>query len=83
MAYVLKTTEVKNEIAKTKDYPLVNLEWNVDGSACLLVKYADRKYFEQCLPREEMKMSIENLATLIVRRVENYFNGWGAKQGLR
>ena len=83
MSYVLKTTKVKNEIAKTKKYPLVNLEINVDGSACLLVKYADRKYFEQCVPREEMKMSVESLASLIVRRVESYFTGWGAKKGLR
>jgi hypothetical protein len=83
MNYIPKTTEVKNKIKTIKDYPLINLEINVNGSACLLVKYADRKYYEQCLPREEMKMNSDSLADLIIRRVESYFNGWGAKNGLR
>jgi antitoxin component HigA of HigAB toxin-antitoxin module len=83
MSYVTHTEKVKNAIAEVKDYPLVNLEINVNGSACLLVKYKDGKYYEQCLPREEMKQSVEVLSNLIVNRVESYFNGWGAKQGFK
>lgn len=83
MSYKTHTSKVKTAIAEIKDYPLVNLEINVDGTACLLVKYADRKYYEQCLPRDEMKQSVEVLSNLIISRVESYFNGWGAKQGFK
>ena len=83
MSYILKTTEVKNKIKSIKEYPLVNLEWNVDGTACLLVKYADRKYYETKLSNENMKMEVDGLANHIVNCVESYFTGWGAKNGLR
>ena len=83
MAYVLFTTKVKTAIDSIKKYPLVNLEINVDGMACLLVKYADRKYYEECVTRENMKLGAEELAKLIVARVEAYWTGWAFKKGLR
>jgi len=82
MTYVLYTTKVKNVINSIKSYPLVNLEINVDGTACLLVRYADRKYYEECVSREDMKREPKDLANLIISRVETYWTGWAFKKGL-
>jgi len=83
MGYKLKTQEVKEGIALKITYPLVSLEWNVDGTACLLVKVADGKYYENKIPREEMQMESDALASLIVARVDSYFNGWAVRKGIR
>jgi hypothetical protein len=82
MNYTPYTTRVKSALAEIKVYPLVNLDINVDGTACLLVKYADRKYYEEKVSRENMNLESDDLARLIHARVENYFNGWAVKKGL-
>lgn len=81
MTYITYTSEVKNKINSIKKYPSVNLDINVDGTACLLVRYADKKYYQEKLTREKMSMKADDLAKLIVRCVESYFTGWGAKKG--
>jgi hypothetical protein len=83
MSYITYTTEVKNNIAEIKTYPLVNFDINVDGTACLLVRYSDGKYYQEKVSRDDMKKQSKDLAKHIVNKVESYFNGWGAKNGLR
>jgi hypothetical protein len=77
------TTDVTNKIKETKNYPLIDLSINVDCTACLLIKYDEHKYYDAKLTYNEMKLSVEALADLIIRRVEAYFNGWAVKKGLR
>jgi hypothetical protein len=83
MEYVTFATQVKRIIATLKNYPLVDFSINVDGSYCLLVKYADRRYFERCWYRQEIRgKSAEEVANWIVAMVESYFNGWAVRTGL-
>jgi len=82
MSYITYPEDVKNKIALVKDYPLVTLDYNVNGTGFVLVKYKDRKYFQKCLSRDEMKMKSQDLANHIINMTESYFNGWGAKKGL-
>ena len=78
--YETYTSKVKKKIDSIKKYPLVNLEINVDGTACLLVKYSDKKYYEEKLTKDKMSMKADVLAQHIINCVESYFIGWAEKR---
>ena len=71
--YIQYTTDVKNHIQKLKNYPLFDFEINVDGTACLLVRYSNGTYFEKRLSYEEMKKLVIQQTLYIINLVEDNF----------
>jgi hypothetical protein len=73
MEYILKTTKILNGIKEVKNYPCIDLNWRVDGSCILFVKYGEHQYFEDIISYERMKNTVENLVSYIISYIEKQF----------
>ena len=82
LQYVTYTQRVKKIIAGMQ-YPFLDFELNVNGSGYIVVRYFNNQYFQMSLTNEEMKLCPVVLADLLIANIENYFNGWAVRKGLR
>lgn len=83
MAYQTLTQKLTGQLNQIPGYSVITFDFNVDGTACLLVKVAGSRYYEERVSYQDMKQDAARLVMLLIHRIEAYFNGWAVRRGIR
>lgn len=82
MNYVPLTQKLTGLLNQIPGYQVITFDFNVDGSACFLMKYEGSNYYEERVSYQYMKQD-NLLLQLLVGRIESHFNGWAVRKGIR
>lgn len=67
--YIPVIDKVKKKIP---EYNIIDFSINVDGSACLMIKFTEHDYYQRKLTNEEMKQHPTEIANLIKREAQQF-----------